>query len=63
VAATCRPAIPYAEIGTALGEIVGAPARIRRWSEQAARLMHELVDIDVVHYAFDPITARPPTTT
>jgi 3-oxoacyl-[acyl-carrier-protein] synthase-3 len=46
--------IPHSEIAGVLGDIVGAPERIRRWSEQASRLMQELLDIDFVHYAFDP---------
>jgi 3-oxoacyl-[acyl-carrier-protein] synthase-3 len=50
------PPIPHSAIADVLGEIVGAPERIRRWSEQTSRLMHELLDIDVVHYAFDPLT-------
>ena len=50
------PPIPYDSIAAVLGDIVGAPERIRRWSEQASRMMRELVDIDVVHYAFDPKT-------
>jgi 3-oxoacyl-[acyl-carrier-protein] synthase III len=35
------------------------PERIRRWSEHTSRLMQELLDIDVVHYAFDPGTRQP----
>lgn len=48
--------IPYAKVGEVLGELSEAPPKVRKWLERSGPVMQELLDIDYVHYAFDPQT-------
>lgn len=48
--------IPVERAQQVLGELTGAPPRIRRWMESMAPVMRSVLDIDVVHYAIDPDT-------
>lgn len=48
--------IPFAEAGSVLGELSAAPPRIQRWMRSTAPIMAELLDIEYVHYAIDPVT-------
>lgn len=50
--------IPYERVGEVLGELEGAPKKVRRWLRSAGPVMAELLDIEVVHYAFDPKTRQ-----
>ncbi len=48
--------IPVSRAQEVLGPLTGAPDRIRRWMESIAPVMREILDIEVVHYAIDPVT-------
>ena len=48
--------IPFAESEKYLGELTGAPDKIRKWIKSTSLLMQELLDIDYLHYAIDPLT-------
>jgi 3-oxoacyl-[acyl-carrier-protein] synthase III len=48
--------IPVQRAQEVLGPLTDAPPRIRRWMESMAPVMHEILDIEVVHYAIDPVT-------
>ncbi|NTU60663.1 MAG: 3-oxoacyl-ACP synthase, partial [Deltaproteobacteria bacterium] len=48
--------IPVEEIERVLGPLTDAPPKIRRWLETTAPVMRELLAIDYVHYAIDPVT-------
>jgi len=48
--------IPFGAIDSVLGELTEAPPRIRKWMKSTAKVMEELLDISVVHYAIDPET-------
>lgn len=48
--------IPVERAQAVLGELTEAPPRIRNWMESMAPVMRELLDIDFVHYAMDPVT-------
>lgn len=48
--------IPFDRAQEVLGEIPGAPERIRRWMESMQPVMREILGIEHVHYALDPVT-------
>lgn len=48
--------IPRADMERVLGPIEGAPEPIQRWMDRTGPLMRDLLDIDHVHYAIDPVT-------
>ncbi len=48
--------IPAEQIGEVLGRLTEAPRRIQKWVESTGPVLRELLDIDHVHYAFDPKT-------
>lgn len=48
--------IPFTDIETVLGELTGAPPKIRKWMARTNELMGELLDIEYVHYGIDPVT-------
>ncbi len=48
--------IPVERAQEVLGGLPGAPDKIRRWMESMAPVMRSVLDIDVVHYAMDPVS-------
>lgn len=50
--------IPYEEMEKYLGVLDQAPVKVRKWIAQATPLMREVLDINVVHYAIDPVTGE-----
>jgi 3-oxoacyl-[acyl-carrier-protein] synthase III len=48
--------IPWDQADRVLGELVDAPAPLRRWLATTKPLMRELLGIETVHYAIDPVT-------
>ena len=48
--------IPVERAQAALGELTAAPRRIQRWMASMHTVMREILDIEAVHYAFDPVT-------
>jgi len=48
--------IPFARAQDALGALTAAPPKIRRWMEQMTPVMAQLLDVQYLHYAFDPVT-------
>jgi len=48
--------IPVERAQDVLGPLDQAPERIRRWMESMGPVMRGILDIDVVHYAIDPVT-------
>ncbi|MEI7983713.1 MAG: 3-oxoacyl-ACP synthase, partial [Bacteroidota bacterium] len=50
--------IPAACVDDYLGELTGAPEKVRKWMHRIKGLMHELVGIDYYHFAIDPVTRK-----
>lgn len=50
--------IPFDQAGSVLGELTQAPQRLRTWIESMQPVMKELLAIDWLHYAIDPITRQ-----
>lgn len=48
--------VPFDRIETVLGELTLAPRRIRNWIERTTPVMKELLDVEVFHYAWDPVS-------
>ena len=48
--------IPFDSIDAVLGKVDDAPPRIQKWMASTHRIMRELLDIEYVHYAIDPVT-------
>ncbi len=48
--------IPFDDIHSVLGELTEAPRRIQKWMASTHGVMRQLLDIDAVHYALDPVT-------
>jgi len=48
--------IPFNQIDNILGELKDAPDKIRNWIDRMKPVMAELLDIEYLHYAIDPIT-------
>lgn len=48
--------VPFERIEAVLGPLPGAPPRVQRWLATTGPMMGRLLDIDEVHYAFDPVT-------
>lgn len=48
--------IPHAEIDRVLGPIPGAPPAIAAWMARTGPLMGELLELEHVHYAIDPVS-------
>ena len=48
--------IPFNDIDRFLGELTDAPPEIKRWIERTRPIMAELLDIEQLHYAIDPVT-------
>ena len=48
--------IPFSESGKLLGELHDAPPKIRRWLETTTPLMQDILSIEYLHYAIDPVS-------
>lgn len=48
--------IPVREAQKILGDLPDAPKKIRRWMSNMDTVMHEILDIEFVHYAINPTT-------
>lgn len=50
--------IAYEDIGRVLGELPDAPEKLRKWMATTEPVLRQVLDIRVVHYAFDPVTRQ-----
>lgn len=50
--------VAFDDIEKVLGELKGAPPKIRKWIKRTQPVMRELLDIDFVHYGMDPETRQ-----
>ncbi len=48
--------VPASEVDRYLGELTGAPEKLRKWLERIKALMGELLDVNYYHFAIDPVT-------
>ncbi len=48
--------IPFTEIEDYLGHITGASSKNMKWMKRTKSIMNEMLDIDYVYYAIDPVT-------
>ena len=48
--------IPWDQADQVLGQLTEAPAHLQRWLANSKPLMRELLGIETVHYAIDPLT-------
>lgn len=48
--------IPFDQMDQVLGTLEQAPAKIKSWLQRMQPVMAELLDIEVLHYAIDPLT-------
>jgi 3-oxoacyl-[acyl-carrier-protein] synthase III len=46
--------IPFQSSQNVLGKLTQAPSRIQKWMESTHSVMEQVLDIQFVHYAFDP---------
>ncbi|MFH1160510.1 MAG: 3-oxoacyl-ACP synthase, partial [bacterium] len=51
-------AIPPGQVDHYLGELTGAPEKIRKWQKRIRDLMGELLEVDYYHFALDPDTRQ-----
>jgi 3-oxoacyl-[acyl-carrier-protein] synthase III len=52
-----KPVLPE-DVDRYLGELPGAPPKVRRWLERIRPLMKEMLDIEFYHFAIDPDTRK-----
>jgi 3-oxoacyl-[acyl-carrier-protein] synthase III len=52
-----KPIVPE-EVDTYLGEVPGAPPKVRRWLDRIRPLMKEMLEIEYYHFAIDPVTRQ-----
>ncbi len=48
--------IPADEVDHYLGNLTGAPEKIRKWLTRVRILMKEMLEVDYYHFAIDPVT-------
>ena len=48
--------IPFDQVDYYLGELPGAPEKIRKWQERMKKVMKEILDVEYYHYAIDPVS-------
>ena len=50
--------VPRSEVDYYLGELTGAPQKIRKWMARIKELMAELLEVEYYHFAIDPLTRQ-----
>jgi len=50
--------VPKEQVDSYLGELPGAPVKVRKWLKRIRLLMNELVDVEFYHFAIDPLTRQ-----
>ncbi|MCX6281293.1 MAG: ketoacyl-ACP synthase III family protein [Bacteroidetes bacterium] len=48
--------VPKSEVDRYLGELTGAPVKIRKWLQRVKDLMAELLEVEYYHFAIDPLS-------